>query len=237
MLHKQTPPLSINQLKAIVKGANNGLAGNGWVRTKGTGLIKGNNGAYRQNLCGCSRKGGKVEILLDKKNLTSQYTPVPFVAKAGIPMKIDSAHDIAFNKIIMMDGRLWFAGLSTSPNRQRIRTLRTSWWFGIKLRLRSTSRTGRSMRGILKFMRGSECMAEKLDGKEAVSFEELLMSNVYTQGALINLLEKKGILTKAEVLEEIKRLRERQNRTKARWGLLPERGIWLVLPKVVPFDQ
>jgi len=50
-------------------------------------------------------------------------------------------------------------------------------------------------------------MAEKLDPKEAVSFEELLMSNVYTQEALINLLEKKGVLTKGELLEEIKRLK------------------------------
>jgi hypothetical protein len=47
-------------------------------------------------------------------------------------------------------------------------------------------------------------VAEKLDLKETVSFEELLMSNVYTQEALINLLEAKGIITKAELLEEIR---------------------------------
>jgi hypothetical protein len=46
-------------------------------------------------------------------------------------------------------------------------------------------------------------MADKPSPKETVSFEELLMSNIYTQEALINLLEKKGILTKKEVLEEI----------------------------------
>jgi hypothetical protein len=44
-------------------------------------------------------------------------------------------------------------------------------------------------------------MAEKLEGKEMVTFEELLMSNVIEQEALINLLERKGIITKAEVLE------------------------------------
>jgi len=59
-------------------------------------------------------------------------------------------------------------------------------------------------------------VAEKLDPKEVVSFEELLMSNVYTQEALVNLLEKKGIITKAELLEEIKMLRDRQNRIKLR---------------------
>lgn len=47
-------------------------------------------------------------------------------------------------------------------------------------------------------------MAEKLDSKELVNFKELLISNVYEQEALINLLEKKGIITKAEILEEIK---------------------------------
>ncbi len=50
-------------------------------------------------------------------------------------------------------------------------------------------------------------MAEKLYPRETVSLEELLMGNVFTQEAMINLL-KKGIITKAELLEEIKKLRE-----------------------------
>ena len=54
-------------------------------------------------------------------------------------------------------------------------------------------------------------MAEKLDPKEVVTFEELLMSNMYTQEALINILVKKGIITKEEVLEEIKRLKHQRN--------------------------
>ena len=53
-------------------------------------------------------------------------------------------------------------------------------------------------------------MAEKLDPKEVVSFEEVLLSNVYTQEALINLLEAKGIIKKAELMEEIKRLRNKE---------------------------
>jgi hypothetical protein len=57
-------------------------------------------------------------------------------------------------------------------------------------------------------------MAEKPDAKETVSFEELLMSNVYTQEALINLLEAKGIIKKAELLEEINKLRDKHRRTK-----------------------
>ena len=51
-------------------------------------------------------------------------------------------------------------------------------------------------------------MAEKLNPKETVTFEELLMSNVIEQEALINLLERKGLINKRELLEEIRRLRQ-----------------------------
>jgi len=50
-------------------------------------------------------------------------------------------------------------------------------------------------------------MGEKLDPKEIVSFEELLMSEVIHSEALINLLDRKGIISKQELLEEIKRVR------------------------------
>ncbi len=58
-------------------------------------------------------------------------------------------------------------------------------------------------------------MAKHLDPKETVSFEDLLTSNMYTQEAVINLLEQKGIITKRELLEEIKRLRDKQKFGKA----------------------
>ena len=51
-----------------------------------------------------------MEILLDKSNLTAQYPSAPFVAKAGIPVKIDSAHDIAHNKIMIIDGEIVITG-------------------------------------------------------------------------------------------------------------------------------
>ena len=47
-------------------------------------------------------------------------------------------------------------------------------------------------------------MAEKLDPKEILSFKELLMSEVIQSEALINLLDKKGIISKQELLEEMK---------------------------------
>jgi len=53
-------------------------------------------------------------------------------------------------------------------------------------------------------------MAKKLDEKELVSSDELLMSNTIEQQALINLLEKKGIISKAELLEEIRSLKKKK---------------------------
>ena len=49
-------------------------------------------------------------------------------------------------------------------------------------------------------------MAEILDPKELVAFKDLLMSGVIQSDALINLLDRKGIVTKLELLEEMKRV-------------------------------
>ncbi len=50
-------------------------------------------------------------------------------------------------------------------------------------------------------------MAEKLDPREVVRFEELLMSIMYEQEALRRVLVRKGLLTNEEVLEEVKTVR------------------------------
>lgn len=49
-------------------------------------------------------------------------------------------------------------------------------------------------------------MAEKLDQKQIVDFKELLMSEVIQSEALINLLDSKNIISKQELLEEMKRV-------------------------------
>lgn len=51
-------------------------------------------------------------------------------------------------------------------------------------------------------------MAKKLDKKETVSLEELLISNIYQQEAVVNLLHEKGILNKEDIIKEIQRLKE-----------------------------
>ncbi len=47
-------------------------------------------------------------------------------------------------------------------------------------------------------------MAEKLDPRQVVTFEELLMTVLYEQEALRRVLVRKGVLTNEEVLEEVK---------------------------------
>ena len=47
-------------------------------------------------------------------------------------------------------------------------------------------------------------MAEKLDPKEMVTFRNALLSEVIRFEALVNLLDRKGIIDKEELLEEIK---------------------------------
>ena len=49
-------------------------------------------------------------------------------------------------------------------------------------------------------------MAKQLDPKETVDLKELILSEVIQMEALINILESKGIITKQELLEEIKRV-------------------------------
>jgi hypothetical protein len=49
-------------------------------------------------------------------------------------------------------------------------------------------------------------MAEKLDQKQTVDFKELLMSEVIQSEALINLLDRKGLISKQELLEEMKQV-------------------------------
>ena len=52
-------------------------------------------------------------------------------------------------------------------------------------------------------------MAKILDPKELVDFKELLMSEVIQSEAIINLLDKKGIISKQELLEEMKRIKSK----------------------------
>ena len=50
-------------------------------------------------------------------------------------------------------------------------------------------------------------MANKLPNEETVTVEEAIISQSYEIAALVSVLEKKGLLTRQEIIEEIKKLR------------------------------
>jgi hypothetical protein len=55
-------------------------------------------------------------------------------------------------------------------------------------------------------------MATQLPKEEMVTIEELVVSHSYEMLALITVLEKKGILTREEIIEAIKRLRNKSDK-------------------------
>ena len=52
-------------------------------------------------------------------------------------------------------------------------------------------------------------MAKALGGRQAAPLEEVVLAQAFQLEALLNVLERKGVVKPAEVLEEIKRLKEK----------------------------
>jgi len=57
-------------------------------------------------------------------------------------------------------------------------------------------------------------MPKKIDSKETDSLEEAFMSEIIQSEALVNLLEKKGIITREELREETKKVHAQMARLK-----------------------
>lgn len=51
-------------------------------------------------------------------------------------------------------------------------------------------------------------MGNRIDQQQTVTLEELAISNSYEIAALVNVLVRKGILTREEVLQELRLLRQ-----------------------------
>ena len=51
-------------------------------------------------------------------------------------------------------------------------------------------------------------MAKQLDPKQTVDLRDVVISEIIQSEALVNLLERKVIITKQEVLEEIEKVQE-----------------------------
>ncbi len=59
-------------------------------------------------------------------------------------------------------------------------------------------------------------MAEKLDPKELVTLQDLAVSSAYEVAALVAVLQRKGILTEQEVIDEVKRMKPKPRRVEPR---------------------
>jgi len=56
------------------------------------------------------KRGIKVKVILDKSQLTEKYSSVNFLYNSGIPTWMDSAHAIAHNKVMIIDGETVITG-------------------------------------------------------------------------------------------------------------------------------
>ncbi len=56
------------------------------------------------------KRGVKVEVILDKSQQTEKYSEADFLQHAGIALFIDSAHSIAHNKVMILDGETVITG-------------------------------------------------------------------------------------------------------------------------------
>lgn len=61
-------------------------------------------------LLNAHKRGIKVEVILDKSQRTEKYSSADFLANSGIPTNIDSAHAIAHNKVMIIDGETVVTG-------------------------------------------------------------------------------------------------------------------------------
>src|SRR5204863_3198495 len=57
-----------------------------------------------------ARRGVKVEVILDKSQRSERYSSADFLARAGIPVRIDAIHAIAHNKVMVLDGETVITG-------------------------------------------------------------------------------------------------------------------------------
>ena len=56
------------------------------------------------------RRGVLVKVILDQSQLTDKFSALPFLLAAGVPTWIDVAHQIAHNKIMIIDGETVITG-------------------------------------------------------------------------------------------------------------------------------
>jgi len=61
-------------------------------------------------LINAHKRGIKIEAILDKSNVTANYSSATYISNNGIPVFIDAAHAIAHNKIMIIDKEIVITG-------------------------------------------------------------------------------------------------------------------------------
>ena len=61
-------------------------------------------------LLNAHKRGIKVEVILDKSQRSQKYSSADFLANSGILTRIDAAHAIAHNKVIIIDSEIIITG-------------------------------------------------------------------------------------------------------------------------------
>jgi phosphatidylserine/phosphatidylglycerophosphate/cardiolipin synthase-like enzyme len=61
-------------------------------------------------LLNAHKRGVTIEVILDKSQKTQKYSSATFLYNQGIPVKIDSQHAIAHNKVMIIDGEIVITG-------------------------------------------------------------------------------------------------------------------------------
>jgi len=56
------------------------------------------------------KRGVRVQVILDKSQHTEKYSSADFLANSGIPTRIDPAHAVAHNKVMIIDGETVITG-------------------------------------------------------------------------------------------------------------------------------
>lgn len=56
------------------------------------------------------KRGIQVKVILDKSQRTEKYSSADFLAHAGVPVSIDAKHEIAHNKVMVIDSNTVITG-------------------------------------------------------------------------------------------------------------------------------
>jgi phosphatidylserine/phosphatidylglycerophosphate/cardiolipin synthase-like enzyme len=61
-------------------------------------------------LVDAQRRGVRVQVILDKSELRQNYREPDFLARMGVPTRIDAKHTNAHNKVMIIDGQVVLTG-------------------------------------------------------------------------------------------------------------------------------